>query len=269
MSRDDQGRRVAEKNRRRAAYALAAGAATGAVMSGECDAAIQYFTGDINVPQGIKQPLDFNLDGYTDVTLKNYVFTNGNYQGATVNFFPGKLVGFISGLSYVSALAAGTMIDSTNVGPDFKGSMAYGTVNPNAQFKNVTNAYVGFAFPIGPTNVYNAWVRVDVDNTAGTFFIHDWAYEDALGVGIRAGDTGPVATLGDFNADTRVDGADVLVWQQGLGTTYNASDLGDWKTNFGVGYATSVASAAPEPGTLGMLAAGAAGLGLLRRRRRS
>jgi hypothetical protein len=67
------------------------------------------------------------------------------------------------------------------------------------------------AFPIGGVNHYG-WVRVDINNAAGTFVVRDWAYEDSPGVGIPAG-------------------------------------------------------AIPEPGTLGMLAAGAVGVAALRRRR--
>ena len=204
-------------NRRRVAYSLAAGAAAATVGGASADAAVVY-SGPQNISIGQFSSQSLNLDGdaYNDILLKNYVFVGGNYQGAYVNFYPGKLVGFTSGLSYVSALGTGDAISSATVGP-FQGSMAYGGNNPNAEFNNVTDAYIGLAFPIAAVNHYG-WIRVDVDNAAGTFLVKDWAYETQSGVGLAAGDGLPVV---------------------------------------------------PEPGTLGLLAAGAAGVLALRRRRQS
>lgn len=264
-TRDSRRARTA----RRRAYALAAGAA-GVVAAPESDAAIQYFVGNISIPQGAAQPLDMNVGGddYDDIVLKNYVFGGGNYQGATVPYFPGKLVGFSSGLSYATALAAGALIDVSTLGPSFVGSLAYGASNPNAQFNNAIDAYIGFAFPIGPVDLHFAWIRVDIDNAAGLFLVKDWAYEDQAGVGILAGDTGVQPIFGDFNDDKTVDGADLLAWQRGFGTEYNASDLQDWRDHYGAGLPNAhLTSVAPEPRTLGLLAAGAAGLTALRRRR--
>jgi hypothetical protein len=65
---------------------------------------------------------------------------------------------------------------------------------------------------------------------------------------------------GDFNSDGKVDGADFLVWQRGLGSTYTAADLATWKANYGQGSAIGAASAVPEPAAAVMacLALGAA-----------
>jgi hypothetical protein len=196
----------------RAAYSLAAGAAA-ASTAASTDAAVVYSgSQNISIAQFASQNLNLDGDAYGDVKLKNYILGGGNYQGATVNFFPGKLVGFTSGsLAYASALGAGVLVDSMSAGPTFYGSMAYGGVNPNAQFNNVSGAFLGLGFPIGAGTHYG-WVRVDVNNAAGTFVIKDWAYESQAGVGILTG-------------------------------------------------------AVPEPTTLGMLAAGAAGLATLRKRR--
>ncbi|MFZ4465791.1 MAG: hypothetical protein ACOYO7_01880 [Phycisphaerales bacterium] len=180
----------------RASYALAAGAAAataasadaGIVYSGAQDLAISQFSA-----------LNLNLDGdaYGDVLLKNYVF-GGNYMGATVNFAPGKLVSFYAGLSYVSALSAGFSIDASSVGPSFFGSMAYGAANQNAQFNNASNAYLGLSFASG-ANLYYGWVRVSVNQAAGTFIVHDWAYENS-GAGIAAGAVPAPGALGLFAA---------------------------------------------------------------------
>jgi hypothetical protein len=171
--------------KRRAAYALAAGAA--AVGATDADAAVVYSgPQNISILSGNSQTINLDGDGFNDLLLKNYVFGAGAYQGATVSFSPGKLVGFTSGISYASALTAGSPINIGTLGPSFFGSMAYGAVNPNAQFNNVTNAFLGLSFPSGP-NTYYGWVRVDVNNAAKTFVVKDWAYESTPGVGIAAG----------------------------------------------------------------------------------
>lgn len=190
-------------------YSLAAGAA--ATATGAANAAVQYSgTQNIAIAQFSSQDLDLDGDTYNDILLKNYVF-GGNYQGATVNFYPGKVVGFSTGLSYATALSAGTTIDAaaTSGGP-FAVSLGYAN-NPNSQFDNVTGAFIGLEFPINATSHFG-WIRVDIDNAAGTFNIVDWAYEDQPGVGIEAG-------------------------------------------------------AVPEPGSLALLAAGAAGLASIRRKK--
>lgn len=255
-------------DKRRLAYSLAAGAASVAGAARQADGEIQYFVGQgINVGQGFRQTVDFNGDDYADITLKNYALAGGNYQGLTVPFSPGLVAGFKAGtLYYVRALTAGAMIDAAAMGPKFFGSMAYGAVNPNAQFNNATDAFIGFAFPIGPENLYYGWLRVDVNNQLGTLFIQDWAYEDVTGVGILAGDTGNAEIPGDFDDDQDVDGDDFLKWQRGLGGDYNASDFQDWKDGFG-SHLVPAGVGVPEPVTLGLLAAGAGGLAWLRRSR--
>jgi hypothetical protein len=198
---------------RRVAYSLAAGAAAG--MAGTADAAISYSgVQDISIGQFGSQELNFDGDAFTDLKLKNYVF-GGNYQGATVLGFPGQLV--LSNASfpfYVTALTSGDLIDSSAVGPTFYGSLAY-AANPNAEFDGVPGAFIGLSFPIGANDLahtHYGWVRVTIDNAAGSFVINDWAYNTVAGEPIRAGQV-------------------------------------------------------PEPTSLGMLAAGAAGVAAMRRRR--
>jgi hypothetical protein len=169
-----------------AAYSLAAAGAAG-VASTEAEAAVVYSgVQDLTINQYSSLNLDVNGDLTGDVTFKNYVFGGGNYQGASVNFLSGTIVGFNSGLSYVTALSANAVIDSTTAGPGFFGSMAYGAVNPSAQFNSATDAYVGLGFPVGP-DLFYGWVRVTINNTTGSFTINDWAYESTPSVGIAAG----------------------------------------------------------------------------------
>lgn len=188
MQLDNVSSTLSQPSRKlRAAYTLAAGAAASVAVQ-DADAAVVYSgLQNISVTQFNSQNLNLDGDAFADIKLKNYVFGGGNYQGATVNFAPGKLVGFTAGNSYVTALTAGQSIDGSTLGPSFFGSLAYGASNPNAQFNNATDAYIGLSFPSG-ANTYFGWVRVDIKNSAGTFLIKDWAYESQSGVGIRAGD---------------------------------------------------------------------------------
>jgi hypothetical protein len=56
---------------------------------------------------------------------------------------------------------------------------------------------------------------------------------------------------GDFNNDGIVDGRDLLLWQRGGSPNPgSASDLTQWKTNYGNSGLTAAATAVPEPSSL-------------------
>jgi len=178
----------------RLAYSLAAGAAAATALSAGADV---IYSGLQNLSLSQFSSLNLNVDGdaYGDVLLKNYVFGGGNYMGAIVNFFPGKLVSFnVGNRSYASALSAGFSINASSVGPSFYGSMAYGGANPNAQFNNASNSYLGFSFASG-SNLFYGWARVSVNQAGGSFIVHDWAYENSGG-GIAAGAVPAPGALG-------------------------------------------------------------------------
>ena len=274
------------------AYTFVAGAAALHGQAQTADATVQYSgVQDLAIALGNSQDLNIDGDAYNDILLKNYVFTYGNYQGAYVNFSPGKFVGFNdadSGFNYVSALTSGVMVDSSNVNY-FVGSMSYGVANPNGQFDSVTDAYIGLAFPIAAVNHYG-WIRVSIDNAAGTFVINDWAYEDQPGVGILTGDmVGSTAIPGDLNGDGYV-GLDDLQpildhWNQNVtvgdatmgdiagpnGTAPDGyvglDDLQPVLDHWNEGTLPTPPSIVPEPGALSLLAAGAGGLCFWRKRR--
>ncbi|WP_218932428.1 DUF4832 domain-containing protein [Adhaeretor mobilis] len=61
-------------------------------------------------------------------------------------------------------------------------------------------------------------------------------------------DPNSLLLAGDFDADGKVDGADFLRWQLGMGSTFQLSDLADWQANFGVASTPpSTLQAVPEP----------------------
>lgn len=179
-----------------ARWATYAAAASAAGLASSADAAIVYSGDqDILIPQFNSFNLNLDGDAYYDILLKNYVFFGGNYQGATVNYFPGKVVGFTTGLSYASALAAGVTIDAaaTSGGP-FAVSLAYGN-NPDSQFDHTAGAFIGLEFPIAGVSHFG-WIRVSIDNSAGTFIINDWAYNDTPGGAIVTGQIPAPGSLG-------------------------------------------------------------------------
>lgn len=202
---------------RRLSYSIAAGAAAAATATGADADVIQFVGPGIEIAQFSSQALNIDGDAYNDILLKNYVFLGGNYQGATVIYAPGRMVSFSSGFYYANALSEGDVVDATTVGDGFAVSLAYGGNNPNAEFNNTDDAFIGLSFPIGgntPDVLHYGWVRVAIDNDAGTFKILEWAYETEPGVGL------------------------------------------------------TIQTTIPEPTTLGLLAAGAAGVAALRRGRR-
>lgn len=288
---------------RKAAYTFAAGAAASGLSAKQAEAVVLAVGPvDIEVVRGL-EAFQLNIDGddFTDVSLSNYVFNYGNYQGATVTFAPGQLVGFQAGLlSYASALAEGDLIGDSTVSNFFEASLAYGAENPSAQFNDVDGAYIGLSFPITDfgdpetdeddvQNLHFGWVRVTINNEEGVFVVNNFAYETEPGVGILAGDIGSTGVPGDFNNDGATNAADFTVWRDNLGATFsvdaenplfaNGDNTGDsegvvddtdylfWSDNYGATATPSAVSGVPEPATLGLLAAGAIGLPLLRRTR--
>ncbi len=280
------GREVQNKrDARLMAYSLMAGAAATAGLTQHAGAAIEYFDiDDISIGQFSSQTLYIDGDQYTDILFKNYVFAGGNYQGVYIQYNPGKLMGTKTGsLIYATALEAGDEISSTTISTYVVGSMSYGVNNPNGEFDNVTDAYVGFSFPIG-ADLHYAWVRVDVNNAAGTFVIKDFAFENIPNTGILAGAISS-ALAGDLNSDGFVglDDLDIILnnWNQtippgddradvsGAGGEPDGfvglDDLDVVLNNWNAG--TPPTAAVPEPGALSLLAAGSCGVTMWRRRR--
>lgn len=285
-----KGSRAGVKISRQFAYSLAAGAIVGTAPEAE---AVIVYSGveDLTIAQGFFQHLRLDADGKDDIRLENFVLQGGNYQGAFLPFYPARLVGKeIGGLKYARALDDGYLVDNSNVN-QFDVSLAYEDVNPNAEFINAESKYIGFRFPIFLDEINDirephfAWIRVSINNAAGTFVVHDWAYESDAETPIVTGDRG---AAGDFNDDGSVDAVDYTVWRNNLGTNHilaghgdengdslNLVDMDDytlWKANYGWVAPAEIGAGGvapvPEPGALGLLAAGSFGLSTLRRRHR-
>lgn len=66
---------------------------------------------------------------------------------------------------------------------------------------------------------------------------------------------GVSSLAGDFNGNGVVDGADYVVWRNGLGTTHTANQYQTWRQNVGAhnGAGSFAGAAIPEPATLFLL----------------
>ncbi|TWT86647.1 hypothetical protein Mal64_34760 [Pseudobythopirellula maris] len=286
---------------RRVSYSLAAAGAAAATLGGaqQAQAKIVYsgiqdieieYTADayelVLVHDGLTgmgtypEPKDPNAD----LLLKNYSFPSGAYQGIFAPFAPSGFVGFQPFNQYATALNAGYLVDGESIDNSFAVvSLAYGGANPDAQFNSAVNKYVGFGFSVYPegseeANLHYGWLRVSINNANQEFTLHAYAFDDEPGMGIVTGETGSTEIPGDFNNDGSVDAADFTVWRDNLDTPFGLAGNGDdsgeskgvvdmadydlWVNEFGS--MGAAAATVPEPVTLGLLAAGAAGVLALR-----
>jgi len=109
-------------------------------------------------------------------------------------------------------------------------------------------------------------VEVDDANDGPEGRVFGLGYETVPGMAIAAGAGLPAGLEADVDADGDVDGNDFLIIQRGLGGTYDAGDLEAFKAEFGQTSAAGAAAGVPEPNSLSLLAAGAAGLTFYLRR---
>ncbi len=88
------------------------------------------------------------------------------------------------------------------------------------------------------------------DATIFDINVHGWESSRALLNALAFAEVASAGQLGDFDADTDVDGADFLLWQRDQGV----GNLSDWQGNFGASSnATASVNAVPEPSTAFLL----------------
>jgi hypothetical protein len=134
--------------------------------------------------------------------------------------------------------------------------------------------FIGVEFTIDTATHYGyvgfQGVETDDLNAGPEGRIFGFGYESEPNTPIAAGAGLVPALTADVDVDGDVDGNDFLIIQRGLGDVYDAEDMAALQSQFGQGGAAAAAqSAVPEPSSLSMLAAGAAGIARYRRRRAS
>ena len=188
-------------------------------------------------------------------------YPNADTTGTLDTFFPGDVMQIVD-VSFgdaATAIAAGTA--EYLLGGWFGGYGGTGSSNAILQldFLGTGGSLLGTASttvpapdPPDPENHFE-WSKQSTSGLipVGTLTVQASVYSDDTASGAAYVDLAefiinPESTLGDFDNDGDVDGADFLEWQRDM----NVGSLSDWEGNFGatpLGIAT--AAAVPEPGT--------------------
>jgi len=172
-------------------YALAAGAAGVATLAlaSPAEAKIIYTAAHITIPCCNPLPLDLNHDGVNDLSFTWNYTTIGSALRLT-GVKPNKVVGY-AGLA--SALKAGAPVGPKRkfVGTSFALMFANSNGKYFGQWQNVKNRFLGVKFVIRGKTHYG-WVRLNVKHTPPIGIdavITGYAYETIAGKPIIAGKT--------------------------------------------------------------------------------
>jgi len=242
----------------RAAGALAVG--LGGAQS--LDAAVAHRAVDISIPATTGDyAIDIDQNGTPEFDIKQFdtvtKYSNLTAPNGLRRITSGDQAGVVENLPGGTLIAPGDPFDSA--GTDRLSGIS--TTKPDGDFQVSDGpGYIGVEFQAGDGFHYG---YVGYQGTAAqggaSGHIYSIGYETNPGVGV----TTPLA---DVDANGVVDGNDLLVIQRGLGSTYNSSHVAGFKAEYGLGLSGGAVHAVPEPAAVSLLAAGAAGIPLYRRR---
>lgn len=278
--------RTAQFGARRLVGASALGAAAGLIASSS-KAEIIYTPVDVDVPS-LETGDVYNVDLDGDTVSEFTISTGATTVTKILNFADGAGVITDPIDNRAANLAVGTLIGPDSIfsaGVPSGGDALNGTDNGNlvGHFQVSDGpGFIGAQFQIAGATHYGYVGYQGVGDPAdGEGHVYAIAYETTPGTAIAAGDGISVGNA-DFDSDGDVDGNDFLIWQRGFGLTgqtdnangdadgsgvVDSLDLDLWKGSFGGGIAVGAVGAVPEPISLSLLAAGAVGVSLYRRRR--
>jgi hypothetical protein len=228
-------------------YALAASASGVSLLAlaQPSDAKIIYTRSHIVIGSHSQYRLDLNQDGITDFTIKNHTLVSV-VTFATLSAIPAQRQNGIIGAQRGRNFYAYALVRGARIGPKqpfrtyYSMWMAYtGSGAQGGQWINVTNRYLGLEFLIRG-KVHYGWARlnVTVGHSKITATLTGYAYETIPGKSIIAG---------------RTKGPDDSSVEQPDGRRPSAS-------------LTNPILDKPQPASLGMLAFGAQGISLWRRK---
>jgi hypothetical protein len=268
----------------------AVGAAAGFAPS-TSQAEVIFTPLDVNIPSEVGDyHVDLNIDGISEFDIQHFdtVTKVGDFttttsvvldpiDNRTANLADLTLIGPESFWSTPGTSPSPDQLNGTVEEPAESGNFV-----PTGHFQVSDGpGYIGVRFDIAGSSHYGyvGYEGTGAENAAeGRVFA--LGYENVPDTAIAAGAGAPPPADADFNGDGDIDGEDLLIWQRNLGATgqsnndngdadgngaVDGADLEAWTAQFEPG--GPPVSAIPEPSSLSLLAAGATGVLVYRRRR--